>query len=190
MLIYDNKILSTFILTYLCYNKKIMYLYLDESGIDGKSKFVVVGGVYSDCNIFKNLIKKSIKKYIRNPKIKDEFKYADKNVSDSVRNKILKDISKTYSTISKKELFGKASIKNTLIELISENVLEIIKRETIKCVYIFYDKTRLSISKEDIIKSLSVKDIKIDFTMIDSKDSPGIQMADWIVGNERRVLDK
>jgi hypothetical protein len=102
----------------------------------------------------------------------------------------LKDINKTYCIISKKELFGKASIKNTLIELISENVLEIIKKEKIKSVYIFYDKTRLSINKEDIASRINMKDIKIDFVMIDSKDSSGIQMADWIVGNERRALGK
>jgi hypothetical protein len=168
-----------------------MYLYLDETGIDGKSELVYVGGVYSDIPIFKNIIKNKIKKYIRNPKIKDELKYSDRSTKQNIKDKIIKDIKKVHKSITHSEKFSSDTTLNIILKLIIENIISVYKKEKCKKsdkFFVYYDKTRLKIDTETILNKTKETEInfpEIVFEMLDSKNSAGIQIADWIVGDSR-----
>lgn len=174
-----------------------MYLYLDESGTDGRSEFIFVGGVYSEYKIKSNLINKIIRKnFKKSPKI-DEYKFSNKVFDKKLKTKVIKNIKDEFKIVS---FNHKANFKNTkeiLCKLIAKNLEKVSKENPNAKISIIYDKISEKITKTDIEKYLTYQnkmslELKIDFvfTMQDSKLEKGIQMADWVVGADRsRMLN-
>ena len=64
-----------------------MYLYLDESGVDGNSEYICVCGILCDIIPLKNIVTSKLRKYIRNFNSKSEVKFTNQNISKKVYKK-------------------------------------------------------------------------------------------------------
>lgn len=163
-----------------------MYLFLDESGIDGKSDLVFVGGIYTKDIISGNFIRKTILKSIKKaPKI-NEYKYSDNIFSKKLKDKVIKNLKYKFVYVYHSKKSNSKNIKDILCELIS-NCLEKVSSGYKGKIFVIYDKNSLKITKNDIQKFLKLK-IDFDFEMQDSKNSSGLQISDWIVGAAKEGL--
>lgn len=158
-----------------------MYIYLDESGTDGQSKNLIVGGICTSKEVDKNLIRSRIKKYIRKPNFPGEIKHNNRDITQKVKSKIFKDIKDKYDIIFDYKKYNPKNLKEDTSRLIANCLEKVNSGQKIEVVFVKYDKSDLKVTKETIAKYLSSK-INFEFEMIDSERSPGVQCADWVVG--------
>ena len=165
-----------------------MYLYLDESGTDGKSEFIYVGGVFSEYKIRNNFIKKNITKRFKRVPNLNEYKFSNKNIDNKLKLKVLEEIKKEFSFVFFKEKVNNKKTKDLLCLLISKCIKHVHRLSGGKDVYVVYDRISIKITDSDLQKCINNSDVKFKFDMQDSNFEKGIQIADWVVGAARLRL--
>ena len=164
-----------------------MLLYLDESGIDGISKDIFVGGILTGSKVDKNIIKQTIiKSFKKAPKI-PEYKYNERLFDDKIKYKVVKEITSKYKYIYTKIPAGLDSHTTNISKCIANIIdsIDSIHTDNKDTLDIIYDKTTLKINKQTIDQYIRNKKINFTFKMLDSKNEFGLQCADWIVGATR-----
>ena len=131
---------------------------------------------------------------------RDEIKFSDSNINESLRVRTLQYIANLDVRICYTHLFcenipeefrAKASIQSGLLytHLVGE-ALELYLPSADKFFYVFCDHRGLKgIKKSDFIKTLTARllpklpsGVQIKIEMVDSKKYPNVQIADWVVG--------
>ena len=163
-----------------------MIFYGDESGIDGNSAYVYVGGMLSDEAIHKNILKSELIKKFKKLPVRAEYKYSDKDLDQKIKNKVIQNIHKSFKMVSKKKKYDKENISQTISKMLAEIVDEYgVENEVFE---IIYDKTTHKVTKESIEKYSKGKQ-PFQFKMMDSRNSYGVQCADWVVGDARYTTE-
>lgn len=182
-----------------------MYIFLDESGQFYKNNsekyFVIgsftVGDVKRTAKRFRAWCRKKFPKKMRN---RPEIKYSDSGISDGLRLKTIKylsqlDVRIRYCFIKREnipdEYRKRSSIESGLLyTAIVGETLEMYLPTNENIFHVFCDQRRLKgISKKDFIEKIKLyllpnlpKGAQVKIEMVDSKEYPNIQIADWIVG--------
>ena len=86
----------------MCYNIA-MRLYLDESGIDGISKDIFVGGIFTSSKVDKNIVRQTILKSFKKAPNLQEYKYSERLFDDKIKHKVIKEITSKYKYIYTKD---------------------------------------------------------------------------------------
>ena len=171
-----------------CYNSPMIF-YGDESGIDGNSKYIYVGGILSDEPLTKNIIKSELNKKFKKLPIRTEYKYSDRGLDQKIKDKIIKNLNKKFKIVTKNKKYSKLNIADSLSRLLAQIVDDYGLNGSNDVFEIIYDKTKHLINEESISKYIK-SDIKFKFKMIDSKNSYGVQCSDWVVGDARYKIEK
>lgn len=180
-------------------------IFLDESGQFTKNNlekyFVIasftVGEPRRTAKRFKAWCRTKFPRKMQN---RPEIKYSDSGISDSLRVKTVQYISKLdvrirYSYIKREniseEFRKKSSIESGLLytHIVGET-LEMYLPAADLLFHVFCDQRRLKgISKTKFIETIKIhllpnlsKGAQVKIQMVDSKQYPNIQIADWIVG--------
>ena len=189
-----------------------MNIFLDESGQFHKNHqddyFVIgtftIGDVKRTAKRFKAWCHTKFPKQMRR---QSEIKYSDSGISDELRLNTIKficslDVRIRFSFIRKDnvpdEYRTKTSVESGILytAIVSET-LELYLPSSDSVFHVFCDQRRLKgVSKKEFIEKIRMHllpnmskggDVKVD--MVDSKQYPNIQIADWIVGGLAAYLN-
>lgn len=190
-----------------------MFIFLDESGQFNKNHseayFVIgsftVGDIRRTAKRFRMWCRSKYPKKMRN---RPEIKFSDSGITDDLRLRTIKFISQLDTRIRfsfiKRENIPDEYRNKTSIE--SGFLYTTIVGETLKMYlpsndiifHVFCDQRRLKgVSKKQFVEKITThlspnlpRGSRIKIEMVDSKDYPNIQIADWIVGGMAAHLNK
>lgn len=190
-----------------------MYIFLDESGQfhkNHKDEYFVIGSFTIGDT------KRTAKRFrswcrTRFPKKmckQAEIKYSDSGISDKLRLRTLKFISSLdvrirFSFMKKENIPDEYKSKDTLesgqlYTAIVGETLELYLPTDDTLLHIFCDQRRLKgVNKKEFTEKITPhllpnlpKGGQVKIEMVDSKEYPNIQIADWIVGGLATYLNK
>lgn len=191
-----------------------MYIFLDESGNFTKhnhEEYFVIGSftVGDQKKINKGFRKWFRTKFPKKMRTQNEVKWSANGISDDLRLRTLKYISKLDVRIrygyllrsnipstyrNKKNKIDEGILYTNIVSEVLEQYVPTDEKE----IYIFCDQRNLKgMTKQKFISSITAKllplcshDTSIQIDMIDSMSSPNIQIADWISGALARYYEK
>lgn len=189
------------------------YIFLDESGQFYKNHseeyFVIgsftVGDIRRTSKRFKMWCRSKYPKKMRN---RPEIKFSNSGISDDLRSRTIKyisqlDIRVRFSFVKRKNIPDEYRIKSSiesgfLYTTIVGETLEMYLPTNDMLFHVFCDQRRLKgISKKQFIDKIKThllpnlpKGARVKIEMVDSKEYPNIQIADWVVGGIAAYLNK